>query len=347
MKVQRGVAVITVLLALAIAVLISSEVIMRVYTGMKRSQNHFNSQQAMQYALGGEAWARQRLAMDLEKDKKQLLVDHFREEWAMPAQKLEVEGGSLEIEIYDMQSRFNLNNLIDENGTIVQEQARLFNNLLAYLGITTIYTDMAAHWASYADDTDNLYDSEKFPYRAANTQFGSVSELRQLRDMEMSDYQKMMPFLSALPDPVKININTASEPVLAALVGSGNEQTNERIMQFMQRRAEQENGFATPGIFISMMGIQNNELEELLSVTSEYFEVRVAAEYNGRRVWLISTLYRDAETDEISLLSRDTSRRFVFGNSAFTNRSKDKASDDDTDDGKKDEDDKTNSRDKK
>lgn len=345
MKVQRGVAVITVLLALAIAVLISSEVIMRVYTGMKRSQNHFDSQQAMQYALGGEAWARQRLAMDLEKDKKQLQIDHFREEWAMPAQKLEIEGGSLEIEIYDMQSRFNLNNLIDENGIIVQEQARLFNNLLAYLGITTTYTDMAARWASYADDTDNLYDSEKFPYRAANTQFGSVSELRQLRDMEMSDYQKMMPFLSALPDPVKININTASEPVLAALVGSGT-QTHERIMQFIQRRAEQENGFNSPGIFISMMGIQDNELAELLSVNSEYFEVRVVAEYNGRRVWLISTLYRDAETGEISLLSRDTSRRFVFGNSAFANRSKKKASDDGTDDGKKDKDDKANSRDK-
>lgn len=346
MKAQRGVAVITVLLALAIAVLISSEVIMRVYTGMKRSQNHFDSQQAMQYALGGEAWARQRLAMDLEKDKKQLLIDHFREEWAMPAQKLEIEGGSLEIEVYDMQSRFNLNNLIDENGTIVQEQARLFNNLLAYLGITTIYTDMAAHWASYADDTDNLYDSEKFPYRAANTQFGSVSELRQLRDMEMNDYQKMMPFLSALPDPVKININTASEPVLAALVGSG-DQSHERIMQFMQRRAEQENGFTSPGIFISMMGIQDNELAELLSVNSEYFEVRVVAEYNGRRVWLISTLYRDAETGEISLLSRDTSSRFVFGNSAFANRSKDNAKDDGTDDGKKDKDDKANSRDKK
>ena len=45
------------------------------------------------------------------------------------------------------------------------------------------------------------------------------------------------------------------------------------------------------------------------------FEVRVIVEYNGRKVWLVSTLFRDDQTGEISLLSRDTSQRFSLGNS--------------------------------
>lgn len=320
---QRGIAVITVLLALAIAVLISSEVIMRVYTGMKRSQNHFNAQQAWQYALGGEAWARQQLAADLEKDKRTgQKVDHLLEEWALPAQKMDIEGGYIEIEIYDIQSQFNLNNLVDDNGAVVVEQVNLMKRLLSYLGVRTVYADLAARWASYADDTDNQYGTEEYPYHAGDTQFGSVSELRQLRDMEMKEYQRMQPFLSVLPVPTTININTAPEPVLAGLTG-GTQQMTERLKSFIQRRQQQPNGFAQADAFISIMGIQNDELEEALTVSSEYFRVRVITEYNGRRAWLESVLFRDKDTGEISLLSRDSSLRFTLGNSRDAGASED------------------------
>jgi general secretion pathway protein K len=320
---QHGVAVITVLLALAIAVVISSEVIMRVYAGIRRSENSFNSQQAWQYALGGEASARQILAADFEKDK-QVKVDHLLEDWAMPAQKIEIEGGSVKIEVYDAQARFNLNNLVDEKGIIQSTQVRVFNRMLAYLGVRPIYADLAARWASYANDADDQYANDKTPYRPGDTQFGSVSELRQLRDIEMKEYKKMLPFISVLPAPVTVNINTASEPVLAGLAGlaGGNpQQLSERLQAFLDRREQQKEGYPSAKTFISMMGIQDNTLEELLGVRSQYFEVRVIVEYNDRRCWLISTLFRDEETGEISLLSRDTSQRFEFAIDRLDNES--------------------------
>ncbi len=332
---QKGVAVITVLLALAIAALISSEVIMRVYAGMKRSENQMNAQQAREYALGGEAWARQRLAVDYEKDK-QRQVDHFREEWAMPAQTLDIDGGFIEIEIYDMQSRFNLNNMVDDKGQIIQEKVSILARLLSRLGANASYAELAARWASYADDTNNVYGSKELPYRAGDTQFGSVSELRLLLDMDLIHYRKAAPFLSALPvADVPININTAPEAVLAALVKAD---PGDRLRAFIQQREQQEEGFQSSEMFINQV-IGNGEgvKKEDLSVSSDYFEVRVRTEYNGKRAHLISTLYRDSETGEIILLSRDHSQRFSFISSRISDRKKSHASEDKDDD--KDEDD--------
>lgn len=314
LRLQRGIAVITVLLALAIGVLICSEVIMRVYNGMKRSGNHFNTQQAWEYALGGEAWARQQLEQDFENDKKTSRVDHLLEKWAAPAQKMNVEGGSIEIEIYDMQSRFNLNNLVDEKGVIDPAGVNIFRGLLSYLGVRPVYADMAARWASYADDTDNMYGTDKNPYRAADTQFGSVSELRQLKDIEMQEYRRVEPFVSALPVPVTININTAPEPLLASMTDNS-EEAIQRLKSFIEQRKQQLNGFSSPDAFSELMNLDDDGIGEMLGVSSEYFEVRVIAEYNGRRVWLSSVLFRDEQTGEITLLSRDTGQRFTLGNS--------------------------------
>jgi general secretion pathway protein K len=320
LRLQRGIAVITVLLALAIAVIICSEVIMRVYNGIKRSENHFNTQQSWEYALGGEAWARQQLAADFEKDKTTLKIDHLLEKWAVPAQKMEIEGGSIEIEIFDIQARFNLNNLVDENGVIDRGQVKVLRGLLSYLGVRPVYADMASRWASYASDTDDIYDLEKMPYRAADTQFGSVSELRLLKDIEMKEYQRAQPFLSALPLPVSININTAPAQVLASMTNN-NETTTQRLKSFVEQRAQQLNGYSSPDAFAQLMGLDEDEAGDLLDVKSQYFEVYVIANYNGRRVWLVSTLFRDEQTGEITLLSRDTSRRFTLGNSLLSNDS--------------------------
>ncbi len=146
---NRGIAVITVLLALAIAVLISSEVIMRVYMGMKRSTNQLNALQAWEYALGGEEWARQRLGVDYLEDKAATRRSLSGRLGGCRPRRFEIEGGFIEIEIYDMQSRFNLNNLVDEQGKIDGKQVIIFKRLLQHLGISTVYADMAAKWASY------------------------------------------------------------------------------------------------------------------------------------------------------------------------------------------------------
>ena len=309
---SKGIAVITVLLALAIAVLISSEVIMRVYMGMKRTTNQQNALQAWEYALGGEEWARQRLAVDYLEDKEQP-VDHLHEDWAMPAQTLEIEGGFIEIEIYDLQARFNLNNLVDDKGQINGRQVVVFKRLLQHLGVSAVYADKAATWASYVDDPGDKYGTEEMPYRAGDTLFGSITEMHLLGDMEPDFYRRIAPYITVLPVPVKPNINTAPEALLASLV---KEVTPEKLNAFIEQRKEREDGYNSGSMYINAMGVQDDEItKEDLAVSSDYFEIRVRAEYNERRSYLISTVYRDPDTGELLLLSRNKSERFTFENS--------------------------------
>jgi type II secretory pathway component PulK len=116
-----------------------------------------------------------------------------------------------------------------------------------------------------------------------------------------------------LPAPVKPNINTASEPVLASLAQAA---TPEKLAAFLEQRKERKEGYPSGDAYINAMGIQDEEIEKGdLGVSSDYFEIRVRAEYNERRSYLISTVYRDPETGEIRLLSRNKSERFQFESS--------------------------------
>lgn len=355
---QQGIAVITVLLALAIAVLVCSEVISRVYASMKRSENYLNTQQALEYALGGEAMAREMLAADFEKDKlSSAKSDHLHEKWAQPLPKLKVVGGSVEVEIYDVQSRFNLNNLINAEGEIQAQQVGILQRLMTFLGIQSSYADLATRWASYDNDTGDLYDSDKMGYRAADTQFGGVSELRLLKDFRAEEYRRISPFLSALPVPVRININTAPEAILLALT-DGSEQSVASVKSFVAQRQQQEGGYTSPDVFANLLDVDDSGDDEtdgedagdsedviggedaedeggadngdsgksVLGVNSEYFEVRVIAEYGKNKQWLVTTLFRDEQTGEIRLLARDMSQRFLLGEKAKDSKSDTKKS---------------------
>ena len=57
----------------------------------------------------------------------------------------------------------------------------------------------------------------------------------------------------------------------------------------------------------------------------EFFEVRVVADYGKNRVWLVSTLFRDEQTGEIHLLSRDTGQRFILSAPDKNKKQDDKA----------------------
>ena len=64
---------------------------------------------------------------------------------------------------------------------------------------------------------DNVYTSQTPPYRAANGPITSVSELLALPDFGVERYQKLKPYVTALPIGTKINLCTAPGIVIDAL----------------------------------------------------------------------------------------------------------------------------------
>jgi len=136
-------------------------------------------------------------------------------------------------EILDLQAKFNLNQLIDTESDEVNQLTQtgfyqLLNQILkkAHPRSNQILVEATKHWVndykkgSGRDEFSTHYLKQKPPYSASNQAMQSISEFRLIQGVDNTIYQAMLPYLTALPPPTPININTASVPVLM-LLGNG------------------------------------------------------------------------------------------------------------------------------
>src|SRR3546814_18326491 len=65
--------------------------------------------------------------------------------------------------------------------------------------------------------SDNAYLGLDTPYRSAGRRLHDLSELRLLLDMREEDFQRLAPYVVALPPNVPLNVNTAIAMVLSSL----------------------------------------------------------------------------------------------------------------------------------
>lgn len=229
---QRGIALVTAILLVAITAALAAKLIWDNQISMRRTEMALVQEQARQFALGAEAVAITALAEDAN-----LAFDHAGEDWAQPVPPLPVGiddqlMGTLQGQLYSAQGRLNLNNLVQPGSGLPDEvvKAQLFE-LLAILRLDPVIIDAIVDWID-ADTIpqgtgaeDGTYTSQNPAYRAANTYMLDISELRQVYGMDDTTYQALLPHVTALPpgwcgsagQPVPVNFNFASAPVLAAL----------------------------------------------------------------------------------------------------------------------------------
>src|SRR3990167_334188 len=94
---QRGVALITVLLVVPTATVVTAGMIARQQLSIRSSSNQLSARQAWHYALGGEALAQALLQRDLKQagGTPGEAVDHLSEAWARKIAPYEVEHGRI------------------------------------------------------------------------------------------------------------------------------------------------------------------------------------------------------------------------------------------------------------
>ena len=98
-----------------------------------------------------------------------------------------------------------------------------FQHLLKSLELDPNLTDSVIDWIDSDSNTrptgaeDIDYLKMKTPYRAANQPLQSVEELRLIRGFTPEIVDKLLPWVTALPQPTEINVNTAPPEVLAAV----------------------------------------------------------------------------------------------------------------------------------
>jgi general secretion pathway protein K len=163
--------------------------------GVDRSLRFREASQAGVLARAGEMSA----IVALRRDALEApLTDHLREPWAQVIDReAAIRGGTFSLTITDAQSRFNINNL---------GQAGAFS--------ASAVAPMAAAL--------QIDQSILARIGAAIQQNGPLLRLSQLHDLGVDDatIARLAPLVTTLPGGTPVNVNTASEELLALLTGS-------------------------------------------------------------------------------------------------------------------------------
>lgn len=285
---DRGVALITAMLISALATIVAANLAWDNALDVRRTMVLLNRDQAMQVALGAESWIINILHQDLEDSE----TDHLGEIWATNLPGLPLENGEVFGVVEDLQGRFNVNNLVDQNGVIDQEALQQFQRLLDALGLDRRLAGIAADWidsdieASFPDGAeDAIYSSLFPPYRTANQPLSSVSEFAALEGMDKQTFNILKPHIAALPGRTTINANTATPAVLQSL------DENMTVADVEGLIAEREStGFGD--IEASFLSLVTPDVLNSLTDSTRFFQLKVVVQIDTVRVTLYSVLQR-------------------------------------------------------
>src|SRR5690606_30105713 len=144
--------------------------------------------------------------------------DHLGEDWATALQPLPIEGGTIAGRLEDLQGRFNLNNLLEPHGPVqFQRLLRLLDLDPELAHVVVDWLDSDTNPAFPVGAEDDYYTRSTPPYFAANTAITTPSELMAMQGFDRESYNALAPYVAALPRGTDINVNTASNVVLASL----------------------------------------------------------------------------------------------------------------------------------
>jgi general secretion pathway protein K len=290
---QRGVALITAVVLVAIATVLAARVGTDAALDLRRTMGLTALNQGWQVALGAEAWAAQTLRDDLRDSQ----TDNLSENWAQPVPPLPIDGGSIEGGLEDMQGRFNLNNLLKPDGTVDEDSLARFRNLLRLTGVDERWAGALADWLdadtvdTFPDGAeDGVYIGQSPPYRTANGPVTTTTELLALPGFTLEDYARLRPHVAALPVGTPINVCTASPLVLAAIVEGGTDFGDAESLA----RNRIDGCFPTLQDLQATLGQEQFEaLQPLLSERSNWFRLLSIVSIGTSQLTLYSLLERN------------------------------------------------------
>lgn len=273
---QHGIAIVTAMLVVALATTAAVAMTLRQQLDIRRTANLLQAEQAAVYLQAVEDWS----AWVLLRDSRNGNVDSLGDQWATLLPPVPIENGQLAGRIIDLQSRFNLNNLVQGNDVSAADVA-VFRRLLAHLQLDPELVSAVIDWMDAdinyslpAGAEDEAYLVNEPPYRAANRPMASVSELRLVAGVDAEVYRTLRPYVTVLPQPSRININTAPAEVVLA-IAEGLEPSE--VARFIDDRGTK--GYTSVAEALRHSAFAGRQIDErLLSVNSQWFMVMAELE---------------------------------------------------------------------
>ena len=218
---QRGVAILTAMLIVTVATIIAANLMWQATLDLRRAESALAADQGLLFMQGAEAWAADILRQDQVDSPDS---DNLSEQWAIELPPLPVDGGTISGKLEDLQGRFNLNNLINASGEQDQLARKQFERLLQLLDLDPTLAGAVVDWLDGDTEIrfpdggeDGSYTDTDPQYRTANVMVTTPSELMAVLRFDREIYAKLAPYVTVLPSGTKLNVNTASDVVLASL----------------------------------------------------------------------------------------------------------------------------------
>ncbi|MCC5880703.1 MAG: type II secretion system minor pseudopilin GspK [Idiomarina sp.] len=307
---QRGVALITVLLVVAIVAVVAVNMSGRLKGQVDRAHAMEMAENAYWHWLSAEQLVRQVLLAEIENDD----YVHGGQNWANQQGPFPVEGGFIGGRVRDLHACFNLNALfpgseespVASSGLALEQyqallQALEFDDftvqqlsatLLDWLDEDNVLTNQYG-----AEDAD--YESMPRPYQAANSLMSHISELRQVVGYTQEVYERIRPHVCVIPQrsDLAFNLNTMDperpELLSAIFLGLlGVEQARDMLSGWPPE------GYASVEEITNLAELQglvpegDEQVrgEESLTVESEFFELRAAIQYGDTEFFAVSII---------------------------------------------------------
>lgn len=311
-QMQRGVALLVVLLMMALMTTIAATMTSRLFINFNRLESQIHYQQAYWYAMSVEALARHAIKESFDGEDTVTLS----QPWAVRDQIYPLDGGQARGSVYDRQACFNVNGLRDIKSVPNEKNPFLvmtLQQLIESQGIDSYEAEVAASstW-EYIDTDDNVqsdtgvedgeYLARRIPHVAPNSYIGDISEWRAVNAVSRAMYAKVSPFLCAIPSSnVQINVNTLSEddaPILAAFFHP--DLNEDQAKQLIEAR-DPIDGWADIASFMadpSLSGVSNEKKEKIkpyLDVRSLFFQLDTEITYNSMSLRMRALLQRDKD----------------------------------------------------
>ncbi len=297
---EHGIALLTVVLVVSIVTVLATAMASRQQMDIRRASNVLSIDQLEQYARGAELVALWGLQEDITATTGEQ-YDTPDETWAMPV-AFELDSGSMNGQIIDLNRYLNVNNLVDSEGQPVTLEVARMKRLFKALGQDSSLVDALVDWIDPDQQVfglggaeDNDYLLMKPAYRAANRAMLSISELRLVKGFSIEVRGELVDddgnlLLTALPgeNKSKVNVNTAPWQIIQASLKEVSDSDADTL-------AAEEYSILSDFMAEPIVNQAENraDAETMLSVSSDYFLLSGLSTFGNRDLAMYSVLKRN------------------------------------------------------
>jgi general secretion pathway protein K len=304
---ERGVALLTVLLGIALMTLIIVDFAMSAGLGFVSAANQANELRAYYLARSGLNVGLALLAQDERVDlQTQNPIDTLDDVWALPYPVMTLQGGTVSVSVVDETRKLAINSMIDPNsGAPNLEAIQRMQRLFTILDINPDLTSSIVDWITPANGSlspagADYYMGLRPPYQPRNGPMPTIGDLELVKGVDEAVFNRLRQFLTVMPEN-QVNANTASPQVLASL--EPELMANQKIVEeIIAARAIRPFTKVTDLINdIPGVGPFSSRLTQVLTTRSQFFTIVGMGTYAGARKIVAGTFHR--ETSGIGTLA--------------------------------------------